>query len=225
LGLISTFFFPAPTTSLSTAVRLIASGELVTDLAYTLYRLSLGLVLGGSLGLALGLLMGWSRAVRDVAEPFVAAIHPLPKISLLPLLLVILGIGEQSKVLLTALAAFFPMLINSMAGVRQIEDVYWEVASNYGARGSTLLRRVILPGSLPMVLAGVRLALNSALVVTIAVELLTARQGLGARVWLAWETFRTEELYATLAVVILVGLATNWVSKALARRLAPWQPE
>lgn len=220
---ISTLFFPAPSTILRTLIDSLLSGEMLSDLGSSLFRLSLGLLLGGGLGLMLGLLMGWSRVVRTVAEPFIAAIHPIPKVALLPLILILVGIGEQARVTLIALAAFFPMLINSMAGVRQIDPLYWDVAANYGARGRALLTRVLLPGSLPLIMVGFRLAVNSAFVITIVMELVMGKKGLGARIWLAWETLRTEELFATLVVIAGLGIAFNWLIKRLTVILVPWQ--
>jgi ABC-type nitrate/sulfonate/bicarbonate transport system permease component len=222
-GLISRLFFPAPSVIVRTLVQMIANGQLLVNLGFTLYRLTLGVTLGASLGLLLGLLMGWSRAARAIAGPTVAAIHPMPKLALLPLALILFGIGEQSKVVLIALTAFFPMLINSMAGVQQIDNLTLEVARHYGARGWTLWRRVLWPGSLPMTLTGLQLALNAALMITVAVELVTAREGLGAIIWLAWQTLRTAEMYATLLVIGSVGLISNIMLNLIARRLMPWQ--
>jgi NitT/TauT family transport system permease protein len=224
-GWIARLFFPAPSVILAVFARQIANGELLIALGYTLARLGLGLMLGALPGLLLGLVMGWSRAVRVVAEPVVAALHPLPKLALLPLVLVIFGIGEQSKIVMIALVAFFPMLINSMSGVQQIDSQTWEVARHYNARGWILLRRVILPGSLPMILAGAKLAVNVALLITVTVEMVTARQGLGATIWLAWQTLRTENLYAALIVIASLGLLTNWILDQLTARWIPWQSD
>ena len=184
-----------------------------------------GALIGGAAGLSLGLLMGWSPRVRAIADPFVAAAHPIPKIAVLPLVLIIFGIGETSKIALIAVAAFFPMLINTMAGVRQIHPLHFEVAKNYGAGPWLVFRRVLWPGSLPLALAGARLALNTALVITVAVELLTARQGLGATIWLAWETMRTERLYVALLATAILGISFNLLLQFVAGRLAPWQIE
>lgn len=224
-GRVSSLFFPAPTTILATLWEMIAGGQLGVDFRITLLRLGVGLLVGGSVGLLLGLLMGWSPWLRGIADPLIAAAHPIPKVALLPLVLIIFGLGETSKIVLIALAAFFPMVISTMAGVRQIHPIHFEVAHNYGARPYTVLRRVVVPGSLPMVLAGLRLALNTALVITVAVELLTAREGLGATIWLAWETLRTEELYATLVVIAAMGIVFNMLLHALATRLAPWHAD
>ncbi len=222
-GLISRLFFPAPSIILSALARMTISGKLAVDLGWTLYRMLLGLASGGSLGLALGLLIGWSPVAHRLTGPLIAAIHPMPKLALLPLVLILFGIGERSKVVLIALTAFFPMLVNSMAGVQQIDALTWEVARHYQARGWALLRRVIWPGSRPLVWVGIRLAVNMALLMTTAVELVTARQGLGAAIWLAWQTLRVEELYATLIIIALLGLGTNWVIEQLSACLIPWQ--
>ncbi|MFC2023721.1 ABC transporter permease [Chloroflexota bacterium] len=224
-GFISSLFFPAPTIIARSLMEMIASGALWIDLRATLSRLCLGLGIGGGLGLLLGLMMGWSQRLRIVVDPFVAAVHPIPKITILPLIMIVLGIGESSKIALVAIATFFPMLINTMAGVRQIRPIHFEVAQNYGASPHHVLTHVVLPGSLPLILTGARLALNTALVLTIAVELLTAQEGLGATVWLAWETLRTEELYAVLLVVAVMGISFNAGLQYLTRRWVPWRVE
>src|SRR5690606_6881689 len=130
------------------------------------FRLGAGVLIGGTAGLLLGWAMGASRPLRVAGEPLVAALHPLPKLAIFPIMLVLLGIGEASKIALVALTAFFPMVINTMAGVQQIDRAYWDAAANYGATGRALVRRVIIPGSLPLALVGLRLAVNGALVVT-----------------------------------------------------------
>ncbi|MDX9952963.1 MAG: ABC transporter permease [Anaerolineae bacterium] len=221
-GWISRLFFPPPSTILLTLGRLLLTGKLAPALALTLYRLALGVAIGAGSGALLGWLMGASRSVRVALDPIVTALHPLPKLAIFPIFLVLLGIGESSKVALVALTAFFPMVINTLAGVQQIDYTYWEAAANYGATGTKLLHRVILPGSLPLVMVGLRLAVNSALVVTIAVEMLSAREGLGATIWLAWQTLRTEELYAVLVVIGLLGMVSNLALDRLTKQLTPW---
>jgi ABC-type nitrate/sulfonate/bicarbonate transport system permease component len=136
--------------------------------------------------------------------------------------MIILGIGEPSKIFTIALATFFPILINSMAGVRQISPVHFEVAHNYGANIWNTFVHVIVPGSLPMVLVGMRIAFNNALVITIALELLAARQGLGVMIWYAWETLRTQDLYATLITIALIGTAANFLLQKLTQAVVPW---
>ena len=222
-GIISALFFPAPTKIASALIKLAQNG-LLQDVGFTLSSMFLGLLIGGSVGVILGLLMGWSESVRMVAEPFVAGLHPMPKSALLPLLLILMGIGDPPRITLVALASFFPLLINTMSSVRSIEPVYLEAAINYGARGIRLFVRIILPASLPGILSGVRIAVNTALTISITTEILMGNHGLGARIWMAWETLRTENLYAILIVIAAVGLAGNWLLRHLTLWLMPWSP-
>jgi NitT/TauT family transport system permease protein len=224
-GMVSKLFFPAPSVIARTTVGMLEGGRLAQDVAGTVGRLLTGFLFGGAAGLLLGMWMGWSPATRRILDPFVAAAHPVPKISILPLIMLIFGIGTSSKTLIVAVAAFFPMLINTMAGVLQIQPVYFEVAENYGASGRQVFTSVVFPGSLPLVLAGARLALNRALSITIAVELLMGKNGLGSLLWYAWETLRVEELYATIVVIAVLGIGFRVSLQYLARRWTPWQAE
>jgi NitT/TauT family transport system permease protein len=220
--LISGIFFPPPTKIVSVLWELIISGKLIPNALISLSRILLGMVFGMLPGLFLGLAMGWSPRIRTISDPFIAAIHPIPKIAIFPLILIIFGIGEVSKIVAVSIGAFFPMLINSMAGVIDLPPVYFDVAENYGANRWKTFTRVILPGSLPMVLAGARIALNMALVITVAVELLISKEGLGVMIWYAWETLRVSELYATLIVIAILGIAINFILGRLSWSLIPW---
>ncbi len=224
-GKISSLFFPAPSVIFLTSIQLITSGKLSIHLGITLWRVFIGFFLGGISGLMLGLAMGWSRPLRMVIDPLIAAAHPVPKIAILPLIMIFFGIGESSKIVVIAVATFFPMLINTVTGVRQINPIHFEVAENYGASLNKILTRVILPGSLPMVLTGARLALNIALLLAIAVELVSAQEGLGAMIWLAWQTLRTEELYVSLFVTAALGMILNFLLQRITLYLVPWQTE
>lgn len=223
-GRLEALFFPAPSTIVRTLAGLFVDGTMTGHLRATLTRLLTGLAVGGIPGLLLGLAMGWSQRLRAIVDPFVAATHPIPKIAVLPLIMVLFGIGETSKVIAVAVAVFFPVLINSMAGVRQIDPIYFEVAESYGSSPFKVFTRIVLPGSLPMVLAGVRLALNVAMLFTIAVELVSAREGLGALIWLAWQTLRTEKLYAGLVVIAALGIAFNYLLQRLTQ-VVSWQED
>ncbi len=198
------------------------NGKLVIHLAATMQRLFLGVLLGGLSGLVLGLGMGWSVRLRAIVDPIIAAVHPIPKLAIFPLIMILFGIGEASKVVAIAIACFFPMLINSMAGVRQLNPVFFEVSRNYGASAWKTFTRIVVPGSLPMVLTGVRLAINMAMVISIAVELLAAKEGLGVIIWFSWQTMRIEDLYASLIVIALLGIGLNLILQLSFRQLVPW---
>jgi NitT/TauT family transport system permease protein len=223
-GVVDELFFPAPSAIGAEIAALAADGTFPRHFGATIARTLLGGLLGATPALFAGLAMGWSSRLRAALDPIVAALHPLPKIAVLPLLMVVFGIGESSKVAAIALGAFFPMLINAASGVRQISPLHFDVVRSYGGSPRQVFRRVVLPGALPSVLTGLRLSLNVALLITIAVELVASPTGLGRVIWLAWETLRIERLYATLAVLSALGMAINFGLGRLARRLAPWQP-
>jgi len=220
---IPVLFFPAPSVILGTIYDMASSGELPVHIGATLSRLLLALVWGGGAGLILGMGMGYWPRLRTVVDPFVAALHPVPKMSLLPLIMLIFGIGWFSKALVVAVSTFFPMTINAMAGVRQIDPNYFDVAKVYGATRWRVFRRVVVPGSLPLVLAGARMAMNRALGATIGLELITAETGLGSMLFFAWQTLRTEELYATIFVIAALGWLFRWITNRIALALVPWQ--
>jgi ABC-type nitrate/sulfonate/bicarbonate transport system permease component len=168
-------------------------------------------------------LLGWSTRLRVLLDPIIGALYPLPKLALFPLFLIIFGLGESPRVVLIALSAFFPILINTLAGVRQINSEYFEIAQAYGASRWLLLRRVVFPGAFPSVLSGLRLAVGNTLITTIAVELLNADTGLGAQIWWAWETLRTEVLYVAIFLAALLGIGSHYLLEWMSRVATPWQ--
>jgi NitT/TauT family transport system permease protein len=224
-NIISALFFPPPSAIAQTFLKLAQSGDLLTHTTITFQRLLLGFGIGGGSGLLLGLGMGASRRIRMYFDPFVSALHPLPKIALFPLIVILFGIGETSKVVVITVATFFPMVINTMTGVLSINPTHFEVARNYGTSRLRTLWRITLPGSLPLILTGGRVALNIALLLTIAIEIISAREGLGAMIASAWRTFRITEMYASLIVIAGIGMLFNWMIYRLIRWLSPWYQE
>lgn len=221
-GLISALFFPVPSRIGKALLNMLADGNLAAGLAVSISRLFLGFALGAIPGLLLGLAMGWSSRIRAIMDPFIAAIHPIPKLAIFPLIMIVFGLGELSKVVAIAISAFFPVLINSMTGVRELNPVYFDVSRNYGANRWKTFTRVVLPGSLPMVLSGIRIGVNMALVITIAVELLSANEGLGVLIWFAWQTFRIEDLYVSLFTTAVLGIVINVVLHQITKKIVPW---
>lgn len=222
-GWIPQLFFPAPSAIFAKLIALSEGGELALHISSTLARMVVALAWGGGAGLVLGMMLGYSAPLRAVIDPFIAAFHPVPKTSLLPLILLIFGLGFFSKALVVAISAFFPMVINTMAGVMNLDRNFFDVARLHGASRGRIFWRVVLPGSLPMTLAGARMALNRALGATIGLELITAQRGLGSMLFFAWQTYRTEELYATIFVIAVLGYIFRRAVNAVASRLVPWQ--
>jgi ABC-type nitrate/sulfonate/bicarbonate transport system permease component len=224
-GFFSILFFPAPSAIGSALVHTISDGSLLTHTLATLRRVVAGMLIGAGPGLLAGLYLGWSPRLRATIDPLIAFLHPLPKIAVLPLVMIVFGIGEASKIVIVALGTFFPMLIAVMAGVRQIHPETFEAAEAYGANRRQVFAHVVVPGSLPLVLTGIRLSFNIGLLLTVAVELTSAQEGLGKMIWLAWQTMRTENLYAALFVLAAVGAGFNTLLAGIGQRLAPWHVE
>jgi NitT/TauT family transport system permease protein len=222
-GLISGLFLPAPTAIAVRLGQLVVDGSLVHHLGATVLRIAIGLLIGATLGVTLGLGMGMSRRLRTLLDPVVAAIHPIPRLAFFPLLIVLFGVGEWSKLAAVALGAFFPMLLNTVAGVRGMLPVHLELARNHGATHWQLFRLVLLPGSLPLMLTGLRLSSNVAFHATIGVEMVGSRTGIGSLLWLSWQTFRIDQLYAVLVVVAALGIGLASLIRAMTARAAPWQ--
>ena len=222
-GLLKPLFFPPPSLIFKSILKLIHNGELLRNLYLTLVRVFAGFALGALPGLVLGLSMGWSSKIRIFIDPVISALYPVPKIAILPLVMLVLGIGEVSKIAVVGIGSFFLVVINAMAGVRNIDRIYFEVAENYGAGRFKVFTKVVLPGSLPMILAGMRLALGMSLLLVVAVEFIAANYGIGAMIWLAWETLRTENLYIGVIICAILGIIFSSVLKWIERHLMPWE--
>ncbi len=219
---IDPIIFPAPSRVASALVTLVRQ-DLFHNIGVSLVRFFGGVVVGSIPGILLGLCIGWLPRLHRVVDPFIAAIHPLPKIVLFPLFIVIFGVSEWAKIASIALTVFFPTLINASAGARQISPLYLEVIRNYGGGRLDAFRHVVLPGSLPMILNGIRIATNLGLLVTIAIEFTVMSPGIGSVIWLALQTMRTENLYAGVVIISLLGISVNAVIQGLLRRVSPWQ--
>ena len=173
---------------------------------------------------AVGLLIGVNRWARAWIDPLISLLYPVPKIALIPLVLLIFGLGEAGKYALIAIGVFFVMAINTQAGVRQIEPALLEAARAFRFRTGTLYRNVLLPAALPNIFAGLKLSIGIAIVLAVAAELRAANSGLGFVIWNAWETLQVERMYAALIVVSLLGYALSLAGDALERLALPWRP-
>jgi ABC-type nitrate/sulfonate/bicarbonate transport system permease component len=224
-GMLSKIIFPAPTLILQSLWKGIWAGKFTEDFQVSATRIILGFLIGGGSGLVLGMLMGWSRRLRGIFDPIIAALHPIPKFALLPMIIIFFGLGESSRIAMVSMGAFFPMVVNAMTGVLQINPVYYEVMENYGASRFDIFRRVVFPGSLPFALSGARLSLRSSLTITIGVEMVFGNTGLGSRLWLAWETMRMTDMYSVLIIIAVVGVGIFSLLESTKRYLIPWHHE
>ena len=164
---------------------MIAKKGLLVDLAVTLYRIFAGFFLAAAVGITLGILMGTSRRLYAICDIFIAAIYPIPKISLLPLIVIWLGTGNTSLVALSALACIFPILVNTIIGVRQCDEGLILAARDLGATRGQIQRKIVLPAAIPSIFAGLRLALGISIIMVVAAEMQLSKYGIGARLTFA----------------------------------------
>lgn len=216
-------FFPAPSAIARTFVDLVLSGEIFLHLKVSLARILVGFALGAVPALLLGMVMGLSFVIRAVLKPVVAATYPIPKIAVLPLVMLIFGLGEASKYVIVGIGVFFLVLINTMAGVMNIERIYLDVAKNFNASRRDLYLTVALPGALPLIFAGFRLGLGIALILIVAAEFVGAKTGIGFLIWQSWQTFEVETMYVGLVVISLLGYLSSLLLDELERWCIPWK--
>lgn len=225
LEIIDPGFFPAPTTVAAEVAELTASGEIPEQLAITLGRVVAAFFIGIVPGVLLGLLMGWVGWIRAVFDPIITLVYPVPRIAILPLFLVIFGIGHTPVIAITALIAFFPAALTTYSGVAGLDKNLPLMARNAGANRLDILRTIAFPASLPVMLAGLRLALGVALTGLVAAEFVASQEGLGARIWRFWQLYRLPEMWAYIVVVALIGIVLQFGLLEIQRRLLSWDEE
>lgn len=223
-GWIDVRFFPAPSKIFVTMMQLIESGELWKHLMASMYRLFWGFIFGGAPALVLGISMGLSRTLRSIMEPIVAATYPIPKSAILPLILLIFGLGEASKIVMVAIGLFFPILINTMAGVLEIPKIHFDVARNFGSSRLQTFMKVALPGAMPLIMTGVKLGVGMGLILIALAEMIGAKSGLGYMMWNAWEILAVETMYVGLIVIAALGVIFSLILNEVERILVPWKP-
>jgi ABC-type nitrate/sulfonate/bicarbonate transport system permease component len=224
-GLIDTRFFPAPSSIIATLVRMAGSGELLDNVLISLQRIVLGFLLGGVPAIVIGIAMGISRPMRALVDPLIVATYPIPKSSLLPLILLIFGLGEMSKVMMVAIGVFYPMAINATAGVLQINQIYLDVGKSFKASRWDTFRTIALPGALPFIMTGVKLGAGLALILIAVAEMVGAKSGIGYMIWSAWETFAVAKMYVGLFVIALIGFAISFLLNEVERWVIRWKAD
>jgi ABC-type nitrate/sulfonate/bicarbonate transport system permease component len=227
VGMLDARFFPAPSSVVGTFYSLVAvvpwQGSLPNHVLTSLSRAVVGFLLGAIPAIGLGIVMGLVPLVRAAMQPIIGALFPIPKVAILPLVMLIFGLGEQSKWAIIAIGVFFQVLISTAAGVANIDRIYLDVGRNFGAGRLATYRTIALPGALPMIFAGLRLGWGVALLLLVTAEMVASRSGLGYLIWQSWQTFAVEEMYVGLVTIAVLGILSFWLLDALESRLLPWK--
>lgn len=221
-GVIDTRFFPAPSAIFHQMLVLAGSGELGANTWASMRRLFIGFWVGLVPGLVLGIVMGLYRPVRAALQPLVSGTYPIPKSALLPLILLIFGLGESSKIVMVAIGVFYPVALNTAAGVMNVAPIYYDVADNFGASRWNVFRKVAIPGAMPNILTGTQLGVGLGLILIAIAEMVGARSGLGYMIWNAWQVYSVETMYVGLLVIAVIGYILAMLLGAIGSRLTPW---
>jgi len=198
------------------------SGELPHDAAASLWRVLLGFLAGAIPALPLGLAMGASAAAYALFNPLIQILRPIPPIAFIPLAILWFGLGNPPAVFLIALGAFFPILMNTIAGVRSVDAIYLRAARNLGAGRSTIFARVMLPAAMPYILAGMRIGIGTAFIVVIVSEMIAVNNGLGYRILEAREFMWSDKVIAGMITIGLIGLGIDVGMNRLNTHLLRW---
>ena len=222
-GLVSALYLPSPLAIMNAGAEMIASGELLTNTLASLSRIGLGFLSGGVIGVIAGLTLGFSRLAAAAGNPVIYALYPIPKIALLPLVILWLGIGEVSKVAIIALGVFFPVFINTYSGVKNVDPLLIRVAVSFKTSRLNLIRKVILPGALPVIFAGLKLAAGTSLLLLVAAEMIAAKEGVGAMILHYGDLMLTTKLMVGVVTLSLLGIVFNYILQGLEKYLIPWK--
>jgi NitT/TauT family transport system permease protein len=223
LSLVNPIFLPTPSAILRAIYQLAASGALWHHLSASLMRIGTGWMLGTVAGIAVGFAIGLFSHARSVGITFISALFPIPKIALLPLLILWLGIGEEPKIATIALGVFFSTAISVYSGVDAVPRNLIRMAQSFGVPFSAIVRQVIWPGALPAILAGFRITASVALLLVVSAEMIGAEYGIGAFVLQAGNLMQTDQLLAGVVILSLFGLLVGRLISLLETRLLHWR--
>lgn len=223
-GIIASQVLPAPSSVAVTAWHLIASGELAAHLGASLARAAVGFTIGGLIGFILGILVGFSRLAEALLDRSIQMIRAIPFLALLPLVIIWFGVDESGKIFLVSLAVLFPIYINTVLGIRQVDPKLLELARVTGLSRLETIRRIILPGAMPSVLTGVRYSLATAWLALVIAETVATTRGIGFLAMDAREFLQTNVIVLTILIYATIGVGADLLARVLERKLLAWHP-
>jgi ABC-type nitrate/sulfonate/bicarbonate transport system permease component len=223
--LVPELFLPGPIDIANAFAAYVAKGSIWPDMWISGQELAYGFGLAIVLGLPVGLLMGWYRRLNQALDPFVTFFYSIPRVALTPLLIIWFGIGINSKIAVVFLGAIFAIVINTASGVRNLDPALIKAARSFGASDLQLFRTVVLPGSVPFILTGLRLGLGHALTGVVVAELIAAQLGVGRMMADAGATFQTSKVFVGLVIVATTGVVLTILLSRIERRFQTWKPD
>jgi ABC-type nitrate/sulfonate/bicarbonate transport system permease component len=224
-GWINKLFFSSPSDILTAGVREVGSPVFWSAVQTSTFAFTVGFLAAIVIGVPLGLLIGWSDLLNDLLDPWLTFFYTLPRIALAPVILLWLGIGPQSVIAIIFLGAFFAIMVNTVRGIRIVDSRLLSVASSFGASRRKLFFTVVLPGSVPLILVGLRLGVSRALIGVIIGELFAGTRGLGTVIFRSANALEMDRMFWNVIVLILIALLAVELVSAIERRFTPWRDD
>ncbi|TMC79499.1 MAG: ABC transporter permease [Chloroflexi bacterium] len=221
----SILFLPGPWDVAQAFVKLFQTGDIWLDIGTSGLEMGIGYGMAIAVGLVIGMLMGWYTRFQYALDPFVNFFYSTPRIVLIPLFILWWGIEMPPKIAVIFLGALFPIIINTMAGVRNTEAALLRVARSFGASDALIFRRVVLPGSVPFILTGFRLGIGHALTGVVVAELIAAKHGVGQLIAIAGQTFQTPKMLAGVILIACTGMLLTTILQRIENRFQAWRPQ
>ncbi len=221
---IAPIYLPAPSSIMQYLFAMLVDGSLLYNLGVTFMRILGGFLVAAVSGILIGVIMGMSPLAARVIDPWIAALYPLPKISLIPLLIIWLGTGEGYRIVISAVTAFFPITISTYAAIRQVDVGLIKAAKDLGANARQIQMNIVIPAALPGILSGLHLGMGVTIIMVVAAEMIggSSESGMGYLLVHSGQVMETEKVFAALIVLAVFGAAVTNVQKLIDRRLAPW---
>jgi NitT/TauT family transport system permease protein/sulfonate transport system permease protein len=223
-NLINAVLLPSPSTLFWAASDLLRNGALLRHVSASIERVLVGFVLAAIVGLSFGVVLGWFRVLSDFVKPLVEALRPVPPIAWTPLAILWFGVGNAPSYFLVFVGAVFPVFVSTFSAVRNIERTQINAALCLGATPAMLIKDVLIPGALPVIFPGLRIALGVGWMCVVAAELIAAQSGLGYMIQQSRLLLQTQYVVTGMIVIGVIGFAMNAVMTLIERRLVPWQP-
>lgn len=224
-GWISPLFFTGPSAVAKRFYDDLLHGRLLADMGYSGLNFLLGFVLAVVLGVVLGILIGWYRRVELLCNPFLNSLYATPRIAMIPLILIWFGIGIWSKVFIVFISALFPVLINTIGGVKAMDDDLLRAARAFCASDRQIFTQVALPGAVPFIVTGIRQGVALGLIGVVVGEMFGGSQGIGFMVAYGGQTFETDTLFVGVVIIAVAGILFTWLAEKLERHFSRWRPE
>ena len=224
-GKISPLFFSGPSAIAKRFWEDILHGNLLSDISYSGRNFAIGFVLAVIAGVVLGVLVGWYKRLAMIADPFLNALYATPRVAMVPLIIIWFGIGMWSKVFIVFLSAFFPVLVNTIGGVRATDADLLRAARAFCASDWQIFTTLAVPGAVPFILTGVRQGVALGLIGVVVGEMFGGSEGVGFRVAYGGQTFATDTLFTGVLIIAFAGIMLTWLAERLERRFSRWRPE